>query len=73
MCQYCEQFTGDSRNREDRARVDLFQGGDNRYELFVTHSIDDESECYLTILDNKDCNSVISVQINFCPVCGRKL
>ena len=73
MCQYCEQFTGDSRNREDRAKVDLFQGGDNRYELFVMHSIDDEYNCYLTILDNKDCNSVVSIKINFCPVCGKPL
>lgn len=73
MCQYCDRFIGDSRNREDRAKVDLFQGGDNRYELFVTHSIDEEYDCYLTVLDNKDCNSVGSIKINFCPVCGRKL
>ena len=73
MCQYCKQFIGDSRNREDRAKVDLFQGEDNRYELFVMHSVDNECDCYLTILDNKDCNSVVSIKINFCPVCGKPL
>lgn len=73
MCQYCDKFTGDSRNREDRAKVDLFLGGDTRYELFITHSVDDEYDCFLTVLDNKDCNSVVSIKINFCPVCGRNL
>lgn len=73
MCKFCEEFNGDSRNREDRATVDLFLGGDNRYELFVTHSVDDEHDCFLTVIDNKDGNSVVSITINFCPVCGRKL
>ena len=73
MCQYCERFMGDSRNPADRAKVDLFMGGDTRYELFITHSIDDESDCFFTVMDNKDCNAVVSISIKFCPMCGIKL
>lgn len=73
MCRFCDKFTGNCLDRKDRAQADLFEGSSDRYELFVTPTADDEHECYLILLDNKDNESCDSVKINFCPVCGRKL
>ena len=72
MCQYCE-FTGSATNKEDRKRADLLDGSHDNLELFLSHTIDDEHEYYLWVVDNSNSDSVESVQINYCPVCGRKL
>ena len=48
---------------------------DNKIQSFsfLNHTIDDEHEYYLWVVDNSNSDSVESVQINYCPVCGRKL
>lgn len=72
MCQYCE-FTVSATNKEDRKRADLLDGSHDNLELFLNPTIDDEHEYYLWVVDNGNSDSVESVQINYCPVCGRKL
>ena len=72
MCQYCE-FKGSATNKDDRKRADLLEGSHDNLELFLGSTIDDEHEYYLWVVDNSNSESVDSVQIHYCPVCGRKL
>lgn len=72
MCQYCE-FKGSATNRDDRKRADLLDGTHESLELFLSHTIGHEDEYCLWVVDNRTSESIDSVQIHFCPVCGREL
>ena len=72
MCIFCKPFTGDVKNPADRRQVDFFDGDSNN-EMFLTESIDDEHYWFLSIIDKESGTSDTTCQINFCPICGRKL
>lgn len=72
MCQYCE-FQGSALNKEDRKRADLLSGSHDRLELFLNSTIDRDDEWHLFVVDNSEGESIDSIQIHYCPVCGRPL
>lgn len=72
MCQYCE-FKGSATNKDDRKRADLLDGSHDNLELFIGPMLYHEDKWYLWVVDNQNADGIDSVQIHFCPVCGRKL
>jgi len=72
MCQYCE-FQGSATNKEDRKRADFLDGSHEKFELFLHPTIDDESDYHFWIVDNSISDSIDSLAVKFCPMCGRDL
>lgn len=72
MCQYCE-FQGSATNKENRKRADFLDGSHEKFELFLHPTIDDDSDYHFWIVGNSISDSIDSLAVKFCPMCGRDL